>query len=217
MHTNPNAKRILCYWDSNTRWRIPWSMWMSRYHLDKRRPWILQNFLGENFEIIEEWLWWRTTMFDDSRPEFPLRNWLQTLPIILESHLSLDLVILMLGTTDTKEMMNLSSEQITQWMEKLIHTIKNYKVLDWSKSPQILIVVPPIVNEAWNIASTLFKWSSQKWNELIQSYKKLAEDENVLYIDPTSEIKVDEKEGIHIDSDNHQKLAKLVFEIISET
>jgi lysophospholipase L1-like esterase len=46
-------------------------------------------------------------MFDDPRPEFPERNGLKTLPIILESHLPLDLVILMLGTTDTKEMMNI--------------------------------------------------------------------------------------------------------------
>jgi len=63
-------------------------------------------------------------MFDDPRPEFPERNGLKTLPIILESHLPLDYVILMLGTTDTKEMMDISSEATTEGMRKLIQTIK---------------------------------------------------------------------------------------------
>ncbi|MEI6774740.1 MAG: hypothetical protein WCL18_08435 [bacterium] len=68
-------------------------------------------------------------MFDDPRPEFPERNGTKTLPILLESHLPLDLVIIMLGTTDTKAMMNLSSEKTTEGMQKLIQIIKNYKVL----------------------------------------------------------------------------------------
>ena len=154
-------------------------------------------------------------MFDDPRPEFPERNGVKTLPIILESHLPLDLVIIMLGTTDTKKMMNLSSEKITEGMWKLIQTIKNYKVLKWTDTPKILVIVPPIVNEQWAIASQLFTGGSQKWQELIQSYKKLAERENILYLDPTIEVKVDEKEGIHIDSENHMKLAKMIYEIIS--
>jgi lysophospholipase L1-like esterase len=68
-------------------------------------------------------------MFDDPRPEFSARNGLKTLPIILETHLPLDLVIVMLGTTDTKEMMNVSSEKTAEGMRNLIKTIKNYKVL----------------------------------------------------------------------------------------
>lgn len=214
MDTNNKAKRILCYGDSNTRGRVPSSMWTERYQSTIRRTGALQNLLGDDYEIIEEWLWARTTMFDDPRPEFPERNGLSTLPIILESHLPLDLVILMLGTTDTKEMLNISSEMTAEWMRKLIKTTKNYKILKWSSAPKILIIVPPIVNEQWIVASSLFKWSTVKSNELIELYKKVAEDENVLYLDPTKEIQVNEKDWVHIDSDNHLKLAKLIHEII---
>lgn len=68
-------------------------------------------------------------MFDDPRPEFPQRNGLKTLAMMLETHLPLDLVIVMLGTTDTKEMMNISSDKITEGMDAIINVIKNYKVL----------------------------------------------------------------------------------------
>ena len=214
MNTNDKAKRILCYGDSNTRWRVPSSMWIDRYPATKRRPGALQNILGNDYEIIEEWLWARTTMFDDPRPEFPERNWLKTLPIILESHLPLDLVILMLGTTDTKEMMNIWSETTAKWMHQLIQTIKNYRILKWYSSPKILIVVPPTVNEQWSIASSLFKWGTEKCIELIKAYQKLAEDEDILYLDPTKEVQVDRGDWVHIDSENHLKLAKLIYEVV---
>lgn len=68
-------------------------------------------------------------MFDDPRPEFPERNGLKTLPILLETHLPLNLVIVMLGTTDTKEMMDLSSEKITEGIQNIIKVIKNHKIL----------------------------------------------------------------------------------------
>jgi hypothetical protein len=38
----------------------------------------------------------------------------------------------------------------------------------------------------------------------------------VVYLDPTKEIIVDEKEGVHIDSENHKKLAKMISIIISD-
>ncbi len=216
MNTNPEAKRILCYGDSNTRWRVPSGMGMKRYTAEERRPGVLQFLLWEKFEIIEEWLWWRTTMFDDPRPELPLRNGLKTLPIILESHLSLDLVILMLGTTDTKEMMNLSPEETTEWMLKLIEIVKTYKVMTNNKTPQILVVVPPIVKEDADFASKLFKWGTEKWNKLVELYEKLALSENIHYLNPTMEVKVDEIEWVHIDSDNHKKLAEIIYGKVKE-
>lgn len=216
MNTNPEAKRILCYGDSNTRWRIPSGMWMKRYTTKERRPGVLQSLLWDTFEIIEEWLWGRTTMFDDPRPELPLRNGLESLPIILESHLPLDLVILMLGTTDTKEMMNISPEETEEWMHKLIETVKNYKVLTNNKTPQILVVVPPIVKEDADFASKLFKWGTEKWNKLVELYEKLTLSEKIHYLNPTMEVKVDETEGVHIDLDNHKRLAEIIHNKIKE-
>ncbi|MFA6307984.1 MAG: SGNH/GDSL hydrolase family protein [Patescibacteria group bacterium] len=207
-------KRILCFGDSNTWGWVPFSMGAKRYSLDKRWTGILQKSLGDDYEIIEEGLGGRTTMFDDPRPEFPQRNGLQILPIILETHLPLDYVILMLGTTDTKEMFNLSSQKTTKGMQKIIQTIKNYRVLEGFSSPQILLIVPPIVVEETDFASKLFKGASEKSKKLVKFYKELSKQEKILYLDPTQEVKVDQKEGIHIDETNHEKLAKLIYEKI---
>lgn len=210
MNTNKKAKRILCYGDSNTWGWVPSSMGMERFSIGERWPGILQELLGEDYEVIEEGLGGRTTMFEDLRLEFPERNGLKTLPIILESHLPLDLVIVMLGTTDTKEMLGLSSAEITEGMRNLIRAIKGYKVLKGSVAPKILVVVPPIVREEADFASKLFKGGSEKGRALIATYKSLAEGENVFYLDPTAEIAVDKKEGVHIDARNHRRLAVLI-------
>jgi lysophospholipase L1-like esterase len=211
MNTNKNSKRILCYGDSNTWGWVPLSMGSKRYSTNERWTCILQNLLGQSYEVIEEGLGARTTMFDDPRPEFPERNGLKTLSIILESHLPLDFVILMLGTTDTKEMMNLKSTDIAKGMENLIKTIKKFRVLDGTINPKILVIVPPIVKENTKFAKKLFMGATKKSTELIKLYENLCEKEKVLFLDPTKSVKVDGKEGIHINVKNHKILAKLIY------
>ena len=214
MNTNSKAKRILCYGDSNTWGWIPSSAGLERFSVDERWTGILQNLLGNDYEIIEEGLGGRTTAFEDPRSDFPERNGARTLPVILESHLPLNLVILMLGTTDTKEMLNLSTEDTTEGMRKLIRTAKNCKVLKGSLAPKILVVVPPIIKEGTELTLKLFKGGSAKGYGLIEAYGKLAEDEKVFYLNPSQEIEVDEKEGIHLDVENHKKLAKIIYKAI---
>ena len=204
--------RILCYGDSNTWGWVPSSMGTKRY--SGRWPVVLQRLLGDKYTVIEEGLGGRTTSFDDPRSEFPERNGLKTLPIILETHLPLDLVIIMLGTTDTKEMLNLSSEKIAEGMSSLVKVTKKYRTLTGTSSPQILIIVPPIVKEDCEIASKLFKGGTLKGKKLVELYERVAKEEGVLYLDPTTNIKVDDKEGIHIDEQNHERLAKLIYEKI---
>lgn len=217
MNTNNKAKRILCYGDSNTWGWIPSSMGTDRYPINNRWPGILQEKLGNDYEIIEEGLGGRTTMFDDPRPEFPERNGCKTLPIILETHLPLDYVLLMLGTTDTKQMMDLSEVEITKGMAELIKIIKEYKILKGTSLPNILVIVPPIVKEEADFASKLFKGSTKKGNQLRQLYKELCKKEDVLYLDPTQEIETDSEEGVHIDANNHEILANLIYTKIKES
>lgn len=155
-------------------------------------------------------------MFDDPRPEFPERNGLKTLPIILESHLPLDYVIVMLWTTETKEMMNISSQETTEGMRQIIKTIKWYKILEWTTTPQIILIVPPIVQETADFASKLFIWGTAKATALRDSYAQLAKEEGILYLDPTEKVKVDEHDGVHIDEVNHKKLATIIFDIIKK-
>ena len=229
MNTNKEAKRILCYGDSNTWGWVPSSMGKQRYDLSLRWPGLLQEKLGTDYEVIEEGLGGRTTMFDDPRPEFPERNALKTLPIILESHLPLDYVIIMLGTTDTKQMMNIDPEQIEEGLRSLVKAIKAFKVLEGTATPKILIIVPPIVDETVEFASKLFKGRTEKARSLIERYRRVSEEEGVLYLNPNDEAKVvveaevgaeaavvvvDKEEGVHMSAASHRRLSDMVCEVI---
>ncbi|MFH0906198.1 MAG: GDSL-type esterase/lipase family protein [archaeon] len=211
MNLNLKAKRVLCYGDSNTWGYIPIGIGKKRYNITKRWPGKLQKKLGKNYEVIENGLPGRTTMFDDPRPDFPERNGLKTLPIILETNLPLDYVIIMLGTTDTKEMLNLKVEEIVNGINKLIRLVKDFKKLENTKAPKIIIIAPPIINEEAKFASNLFKGATDKSKKIIKLYKKLCTKENVIYIDSSKEIIVDKNDGIHFDETNHKKLANLIY------
>ena len=91
-------KRILCFGDSNTWGWNP----ANKERFDENSRWtgILKNKLGENYDIIEEGLNGRTTVWDD--PIEGYKNGKKHLPSCLESHRPLDIVVLMLGTNDLK-------------------------------------------------------------------------------------------------------------------
>lgn len=91
-------KNILCFGDSLTWGFKPEDF--TRYPIEQRWTGILQKELGSKFHIIEEGLNGRNTIFED--PYLPGRNSENVLPIILESHAPLDLVIILLGTNDIK-------------------------------------------------------------------------------------------------------------------
>ena len=214
MNTNPHAKRILCFGDSNTWGWVPSSMGKKRFFIDRRWTGLLQQKLGNGYEVIEEGLGGRTTTIDDPRPGFPERNGYCTLQGLLETHLPLDLVIIMLGTTELKDLLNRSVEEITDGLGQIIDLIQSYKTLEDTLSPKILIVVPPIMNDKCEFAGSLAKDGTVKARGLISSYEKLASGKGCDYFNPTEMVKVDSVEGVHIDEENHQKLSELIYKKI---
>ena len=90
-------KNILCYGDSNT---FGFTLEGGRHPYHIRWTGRLQQALGPEYRVIEEGCGGRTTVFED---EIDLgRNGRTSLPVCLNSHKPLDLVILMLGTNDMK-------------------------------------------------------------------------------------------------------------------
>jgi lysophospholipase L1-like esterase len=87
------VKRILCYGDSNTWGYDP----VTQERFDKNERWTgqLSQMLGGNYDVIEEGLNGRTTVWDD--PIEGYKNGRDYLIPCLESHKPLDLVIILLG------------------------------------------------------------------------------------------------------------------------
>ena len=95
---------IVCYGDSNTWGAIPMP---SRAELDRfapadRWPGVLRDKLGAGHTVIEEGLNGRTTVHDDPVDGIH-KNGIRFLPVVLETHAPIDLVIIKLGTNDLKQ------------------------------------------------------------------------------------------------------------------
>ena len=98
-------RHILCIGDSNTHGYCAdpadCADGGNRFNEEERWTCLLQKTLGEAYLVTEEGLSGRTTVFPD-----PLHESMDTLPVLyalLKSHEAVDLLILMLGTNDTKE------------------------------------------------------------------------------------------------------------------
>ena len=140
-------KRILCYGDSNTWGYISGSN-HERYDNKKRWTKILENLLGDDFEIIEEGLNSRTLISNDLRPGKEGKNGYEYLIPCLDSHDPIDLVILMLGTNELKNTYNKSAENIGKLLENyFVKTILSRKSQFKETYPKLLIVAPPVINE----------------------------------------------------------------------
>ena len=97
-------KHIVCYGDSNTHGYCAETG--GRFSEDERWTCLLQSYLGDDFLVLEEGLSGRTTCFDD-----PIHEGLSGLDHIypcLMTHEPVDLLIIMLGTNDTKERFGVS-------------------------------------------------------------------------------------------------------------
>lgn len=132
-------KRILCFGDSNTWGYDPRG---GRYDEETRWPMRMAKLLGEEYIVVEEGFNGRTCVYDDPI-EGGYKSGAAYLPPCLMSHNPLDLVVIMLGTNDTKRRFNLTPMTIGEGMMQLIRLTRLYAT-DRSGNPsKILVVAPP--------------------------------------------------------------------------
>lgn len=130
-------KTVLCFGDSNTYGYIPGSG--KRYDIQTRWTRQLSRLLGNDFDVIEEGLNGRTTAFRDLLE--PDRCGLDTILPCVMSHEPLDVIVIMLGTNDTKSRYHVTAQEIGYGMEELIMKIGGYYHYR-SGMPRILLVSP---------------------------------------------------------------------------
>jgi len=212
MNTNPNAKRILCYGDSNTWGRIPGIT--KRYPINLRWPGISQQLLEDAYEIIEEGLSSRTTTIDDTKHIG--KNGKTYLVPCLETHNPIDIVILFLGTNDIKERFNRNPKQIRAGIEELIKLIKGYAWNNDNKPPRIILVSPTIVDEAVPGVQEKYKGAQVKSEQLGKEYAELAKKYNLEFVDAAKIVLPSKKDGYHLEPNSHKKLAEAFREKISK-
>jgi lysophospholipase L1-like esterase len=220
MNTQPRATRILCYGDSNTWGKIPGSQRYQRYSASERWTGVLQEKLGQEYEIIEEGLNSRTTNLDDPDPTKPGRNGLQLLMPILESQHPIDTVILMLGTNDLKVQYDRLPTDIANGMQSLIDEMTKFAQMVGKYRPRIILISPPLVNE--NHAREMYREAGQKSQALAALYQNLAqraakENETCEFIDAAQYVEPSLIDGIHLEREGHQRLAEVIFQVLRNT
>lgn len=204
---------ILCFGDSNTYGYNPKNG--LRYKKNVRWTGILQKLLGENYKVIEEGLNGRTTVFDD--PFLEGRCGLNDITKCLNLHKPIDLLIVMLGTNDTKEIFNADANTITKGLETLLNKAMSSFEVFTNNKPNILIIAPfpirpEIINTFW--ISSMGKNCSKKSYELIEKYKNLAKSLNCHFFDPSPYGICSDYDYLHLSEETHNILAHKLYELI---
>lgn len=200
MNTNDSAKTIVCYGDSNTWGRVPKA---GRYPRSVRWTGILQNLLGNKYDIIGEGVGGRTFVVVD--PENPWRSGITHLKSILRNNLPIDLILIMLGTNDVKDKFNLEAEDIAKHLQQTIDLIRTEDIKN------ILIVCPPdfVIPES-GIPDPRFTGGGAKMKKLPKLYKEVADKNGCNFIDAGQYITSSTIDGFHLEPEAHKKLAEVL-------
>ncbi|MGY4503223.1 lysophospholipase L1-like esterase [Bradyrhizobium sp. GM24.11] len=203
------TKRILCFGDSLTwGWvAVPEGSPTTRFPYAERWTGAMAAKLGADYEIVEEGLSARTTSIDD--PVDPRLNGSAYLPSALASHLPLDLVIIMLGTNDTKSYFRRTPYEIAVGMSKLVGQVlaSGGGVGTIYPAPKVLIVSPPPLAklpDPW--FQGMFEGGHEKTIELANQYRALAAFLKVDFFEAGSVISTDGVDGIHFTAKNNVDL-----------
>lgn len=203
-------KRILCFGDSNTYGYVPDGS--GRYGEDIRWTGLLQKKLDSEAIIIEEGLCGRTTVFQDQLRHG--RRGIEILPILLESHAPLDLVVVMLGTNDCKTVYGASAEVIGKGIEKIIGQIASIL-----PGTEILIVSPIWLGEdVWKLEydPEFNRKSVQVSKKLKEVYKRIAEKNKSMFLAASDYTKPSNIDQEHLDAKGHEDLAKAIYNVIQK-
>ncbi|MBQ4291054.1 MAG: lipolytic enzyme, G-D-S-L [Clostridia bacterium] len=213
-------KHIVCLGDSNTHGSCAdpadSADGTRRYNEDERWPCLLQKSLGTDYLVLEEGLSGRTSVVED-----PLTEGIPALPVIypiLMSHEPVDLLILMLGTNDTKDRFGLNPAEIAAGIARLIAKAKT--VPCWGdKSPNILVVCPPHIGEKMAghpICEIMGKTCAEKSRLLSEKLRPLAEEAGCAFLDAEGVAETNRVDYIHLSRKGHRQLAERLAELVPD-
>lgn len=208
-------KHILCIGDSNTHGLCTDPSESadhgSRYNEEERWTCLLQKALGAEYLVIEEGLSGRTCVYDD--PDMDSVNLLPVLHALLNSHEPLDLVILMLGTNDSKVKFNTDAKKITKGMQILVEEAKS--VPCWGKNGPKILIVAPVPIEEGVIYPDFNEKSVETTKTLAREYAFLAVAERADFLDAGG-CELTSVDHVHLTKRGHRQLAERMEAAVRE-
>lgn len=217
MTINPQAKRILCFGDSNTWGQRPDAK--ARFLPNERWTGQLQQLLGDNFDIIEEGLNSRTTNLEFSRK--PGRNGMEYFRPCLESHNPLDLIIIMLGTNDFKvEFGPRPPQAIAAALQDYAHIAREVAKNNDRNAPAVAFVSPILIAAdapyfLQSYSGIYNQASAEASGQLAATLQSMASANKCGFAD-AAQVASPGQDGIHMSLQGHNKLAGLLAGSVEE-
>jgi lysophospholipase L1-like esterase len=211
-------KTILCYGDSNTWGFIPVSE--GRYDHQTRWPMALKEILNKDappedpaWWVVEEGLNGRTSCREDP-VEGDLNGLRQLLPI-LKSHKPIDIVAVMLGTNDLKPRFNPTAHDIARGVQQVMIAIQKSEFGPGDSAPKVLMICPPPTVES-PVFRHIFGDCVELSKQLPPMYRAMAAECGAAFLDAGKYIKTSSGDGIHLEAEDHRKLARAVADAVLE-
>lgn len=206
-------KSILCFGDSNTWGYNPRTK--DRYSRNERWTGVLRQELGDGYEIIEEGLNGRTTVWED--PIEGHKSGKEYLIPCLESHQPIDLVTIMLGTNDLKKRFSLflSPFDIASSAGVLVDIALRSGSGPGGGTPKVLLMAPPRAGKLTEFAE-MFEDAEVKSTKFSQHYRQIANDHGCEFLDTSQIVTSSDIDGIHLELSEHQKLGQAVVALVKK-
>lgn len=193
-------KNILCFGDSNTYGIIP-GTW-DRYDSDSRYPGILRSLL-KNFNIIEDGVVGRTSIYPDHRPG---RIGINDIDESIKNS-NPNYIVIMLGTNDLKKINAKSLSELNEALDKLLLHVIKYDT-------KVILVNPATLDKNIEKLDYDFNYNSYEVSKSAKSvYESLAKKYDFHFLDANTYATVG-VDGEHITSVGHKALANAIYELI---
>ncbi|MFV2063392.1 MAG: SGNH/GDSL hydrolase family protein [Chloroflexota bacterium] len=204
---------IVCFGDSNTHGADPIDG--TRLARGVRWPGVLRASLGDGYEVIEEGLNGRTTVWDSALA--PHHNGSTYLTPCLLTHAPVDLIIIMLGTNDLKAIYRLGAAEIASGAGALVDQARQSLAGPEGMPPRVLLVAPVPLgsmterSEVWGFGASL-----ETSRQLAAMYRVVADGKGVAFLDAGSVARISPLDGVHLDPQAHAGLGTAMADAVRE-
>ena len=205
-------KRIVCYGDSNT-WGYSMEL-QGRIPEDQRWTGLLAQKLGPDYTVIEEGQNGRTTVWDD-----PIENRMAGYKYLwpcMESQSPIDLLIIMLGTNDTKPYFGANAQNIADGAGRLVDIAMHSNFGRENKAPEILLIAPIRIEDNPVVDFIFGQQAAEKSRGFSEAYQLVADIYGCHFLDASKYAGPGKIDGVHLDVDGHAKLAQAIYEKVRE-
>lgn len=208
-------KRVLVFGDSNSWGHVPAKC--TRYPEDSRWPAVAAALLGPEYQIIEDSISGRTTVYED--PVVPFRCGKDNLGYSMLAHAPLDLVVLALGGNDLKFT---DADGVIRGVSRLIDMVRGADQLFCSFSPifrgqpRILLMSPArIAEEIPELRpGHALRFAPKETLLLPEKYEALAKEKGTWVIHASRYAEPELTDCIHFSPESHRALGQAAAEAI---